>query len=281
MRSALATVICLIAAACSATTGPSPRPLERGFTTGAGVANPYEDGKRHLAAGRYQVAVERFAQALASDRGSLDALNGLAIAYTRLGRFDVAQTYFERALQVDATNASTLNNYGWSLIEQGRLRDARPFLELALRHAEQGDVPVVTGNIESIRHARPSALVAALESDSGGGALLGPHRLVRVDDSAYRLETSTPAGRPEPATAANDAQSPERSLPQHDTAAVPPAVMTEGVGGTGVAPPSAEHFRVAEPERDIPVNAPSGGGPIQLWPKPPSESEAGPILPGD
>jgi tetratricopeptide (TPR) repeat protein len=290
VRRALVIVICLVAAACSAS-GPGPRPLERGFTTGAGVADPYEDGKRQLAAGRYEVAVERFAQALASHRHSLDALNGLGIAYTRLGRFDVAQTYFERALQVDATNVSTLNNYGWSLIEQGRLRDAKPFLELALRHAEQAHVPVVAGNIDSIRRARPSALAGALESDSGPGALLGPHRLMRVDDNAYRLETTAaPAGRPEPATGAHAASSPERSLRQLDSAAVPPpradaesaaSVRPEGVGGAGVAPASAEHFRAAELERDLPVNTPSAGGPIQLWPKPQSESEAGPILAGD
>ena len=84
------------------------------------------------AAGRYGLAVERFRQVLAGDRRSLDALNGLAIGYTRLGRFDVAQAYFERALEIDAFSAPTLNNYGRALIEQGRLRDARPFLQLAL-----------------------------------------------------------------------------------------------------------------------------------------------------
>ena len=292
MRSVRVIVICLIAAACSAA-GPGPRPLEKGFATAGGVADPYADGKRHLAAGRYEVAVERFAQALTSDRRSLDALNGLAIAYTRLGRFDVAQTYFERALQLDATNASTLNNYGWSLIEQGRLQEAKPFLELALRRAEQADVPIVAANLESIGRARPSALVAALGSDSEPEANPGPYRLVRVDDNAYRLDIgAAPAERPEPASPAHDAQSPDGSPRQHDSAVVSPpeprsradansAPPVTGVGRAGLAPGSAAHFRAAEPERDVPVNTPSGGGPIRLWPQPPSASEAGPILPGD
>jgi tetratricopeptide (TPR) repeat protein len=284
-------VICLIAAACAAT-GPSPRPLESGFATAAGVGDPYWDGKQHLAAGRYELAVQRFGQVLASDRRSLDALNGLAIAYTLLGRFDIAQTYFERALLIDPTNFPTLNNYGWSLTEQGRLREAKPFLELALRHAEQADVPVVAGNIENIRRARPSALVAALDSDSGPGAHLGPHRLIRVDENAYRLETTTaPAGRPEPATAAHDTRSPERPLRQHDSTVAErrpgtdrkaaPSVVTEGIGGAGDAPASAEHSRLDEPERNITVNPRSGGGPFQLWPETASESETGPILGGD
>jgi len=294
VRSPLVIVICLIAAACSAT-GPTPRPLVSGFATAAGVADPYEDGKRHLAAGRYDLAIKRFGQALANDRRSLEALNGLAAAYTRLGRFDIAETYFERALQVDPTSVATLNNYGWSLTEQGRLREAKPFLELALRHAEQADVSVVAGNIESIRRARPPALVAALGNDSGQGAQLGPHRLIRVDDNAYRLETiAMPATPPESPTATHDAESPERSLRQHGSTAVSPAerqpgadgksapsVVTEGMGATGHAPASAERFRGAEPERDLTVNSTSGGGPIQLWSEPASESEIGPLLVGD
>ena len=199
MRSALVIVACLIAAACSATS-PGPRPLESGFATSAGVADPYADAKQHLAAGRYQVAVQRFAQALSSDRRSLDALNGLGVAYACLGRFDIAQTYFERALQLDPTSVSTLNNYGWSLIEQGRLRDAKPFLELALEHAADADVPVVAGNIGSIRRAQPSALVAALESDKGRDAHSGQW-LPRVGGNIHRLETGTrPLGQQDSAT---------------------------------------------------------------------------------
>jgi tetratricopeptide (TPR) repeat protein len=290
VRTALLLVICLIAAAC-ATTFPSPRPLESGFATATGVADPYGDGKQHLAAGRYELAVQRFGQVLASDGRSLDALNGLAIAYTRLRRFDVAQTYFERALQIDPISVSTLNNYGWSLTEQGRLREAKPFLELALRHAEQPDVPIVAGNIETIRRARPSAVVAALDGDGTLGVKLGSQRLVRIDDNAYRLETSTArAGRPE----AHEAQSPERPLRQRNSTAASPAepqpgadggsapsVVTEGADGAGHAVAPAEHLSSAEAERNIPVDPPFGGGPMQLWPEPASESETGPLPAGD
>ena len=290
MRSALVAVICLIAAACSAT-GPSPRPVESGFAIEAGVADPYRDGKQHLAAGRYQLAVQRFGQALARDRDSMDALNGLAIAYSRLGRFDVAQTYFERALQIEATNASTLNNYGWSLMEQGRLREAKPFLELALRHAEQADAPVVAGNIERIGRARPSALVAALEGEPA--VRLDPDRLVRVEENAYRLETSA-AELSKPATAPHDAPS-SGSSPRRANATVvspsepaagadkasAPAALTEEPGGTGDAAAKPENLRAAEPERDTPVNLPSGGDPIRLWFEPDSEPEAATVESGE
>ena len=291
MRSCVVIVTCLIAAACAAS-APGPRPLEQGFATTAGVADPYGDGKRHLAAGRYELAVQRFGQALASDRRSLGALNGVAVAYTRVGRFDIAQTYFERALQIDPTNVPTLNNYGWSLTEQGRLREARPFLELALRHAGQADAPIVAGNIESLRRAGPAALVAALKSER---AQRGAHRLIRVDEDAYRLETiATPAGRPEPATAADNGLTPDGSLRRRDPAVVSsaqrqagadrttaPSVVMEGVGGAGRPPVSAEALRAVQPRPDVTVDPPSGAGPIRLWSEPAPGSGTAPLQPGD
>lgn len=281
----LAIVICLIAAACSAT-GPDPRPRESGFATRGGVADPYEDGKRHLTAGRYDLAAQRFGQALANDRRSIDALNGLAVAYTRLGRFDIAQTYFERALQVDATSGLTLNNYGWSLIEQGRLRDAKPFLEQALHRAADTDVPVVAGNLERMGHARPPVLIAALESGSRPGDE-PRHRLIRLASNVYRLETTTgPVETPEPASLAHDAPSLEVVVGQSSAAAAsleqprwraettPDApVMTGRVGVAGSAQSSAERYQAAEPALDPFVD--------QVRPDPVLESEAAAILPGE
>ena len=248
MRSALVIVTCLIAAACSAA-GPDPRPLESGFASRAGVADPYEDGKRHLAAGRYDIAAQRFRQALANDRRSLDALNGLAVAYAGLGRFELAHTYFERALQVDATSALTLNNYGWSLMEQGRLRDAKPFLELALHHAAEADAPVVAANIESLGHAGPSALIAALEKGGPPGAAAG-HRLIRVATNVHRLESIA-------------------------------GPVAEGVGMAGSAQASAERFRAAEPAVGMPAGPQSGVALSEIQAEPAPESEAAAIPSGD
>jgi tetratricopeptide (TPR) repeat protein len=231
VRNALVIVTCLIAAACAAT-DLSPRPLERGFLTSGGAVEPYEDGKRNLAAGRYEVAIERFGQALANDRISLDALNGLAIAYAGLGRFEIAQSYFERALQIDATSAVTLNNYGWLLIEQGRLRDAKPFLELALRHAADADAPVVATNLESIGRARPSALVATLEKGGPPGAGSG-HRLIRVAADVYRLDAADGPPRHADAEmalrqqpAAGDALIEIRPVPEPEAGAIPQGEKT-------------------------------------------------------
>lgn len=211
MRSAFLIVVGLVAAACS-TSGADPRPVEgrlharsaldSGFATRAGVADPYEDGKRHLIEGRYQTAVQRFGQALTNDRRSLDALNGLAIAYAHLGRFDAARALFERALEIDATSGMTLNNYGRSLIEQGRFRDAKPFLEVALHHAAEADAAVIAQNIESIGRARRPAVVTALREDRGLERRAA-RQLVRVATNVHRLETGL-VGPPEPVSATHD-----------------------------------------------------------------------------
>jgi tetratricopeptide (TPR) repeat protein len=293
VRSALVIVTCLIAAACSAT-GPDPRPRESGFAIAAGVADPYEDGKRHLAAGRYPLATERFGQALAKDRRSLDALNGLAIAYTRLGRFEIAQTYFERALQIDATSAVTLNNYGWSLVEQGRLREARPFLELALRHAAEADAPVVAANIESMGQARPSALITALQSGSPAEPGAG-QRFIRLAANVYRLETNAGLGDlPEPATAADDVPSSQTALRQHPAAVASPdeaprraetatgsLAGAEGIGLAGAAPAAAEQFPAAAADLDRPISRPSDDAPPESRPEPVPAPGAAAILPGE
>ena len=292
MRSALVIVTCLIAAACSAT-GPDPRPLESGFAVAAGVVDPYEDGKRHLAAGRYKLATERFGQALANDRRSLDALNGLAIAYTRLGRFEIAQTYFERALQIDATSALTLNNYGWSLVEQGRLREAKPFLEQARHRAAQADAPIVAANIESVGQARPPALIAALEK--GPPEAVSGHRLIRLAANRYRLDTNAGlVGPPAPATVADDGPFSEVALRQPPAALVsleqaPPrpeatidsSVVARGTGPADAAPASAGQFPAAEPAPDLPVSGRSDDAPLEGRPEPVPAAEAAATLPGD
>jgi tetratricopeptide (TPR) repeat protein len=292
-RSALVIVICLLAGACAS--APAPRPLASGFGAEAGVADPYADGKRHLAEGNYELAAQRFGQALAHDGRSLDALNGLGVAYTRLRRFDSAETQFERALQIEPTNAATMNNYGWSLIEQGRLRQARAFLELARRHATAAEAPVIAANLRNLGNARPPALLDALEEGSGPQTPPRAHRLMRVADNAYVLETTAEPAKPSaPPSAAPRVPVGAREL-QQDTAAIALSeedavrpdvrsalsVAAQGAGATAAPPAPPEQSRAAEPEPEVPIKPHARGGPIRLWPPLAFGSEAGAITAGD
>jgi tetratricopeptide (TPR) repeat protein len=275
VRRALVILACLGSAAC-VSTAPAPRPAESGFTTMAGVVDPYEDGKRSLAEGRYKTAIERFAQALADDRSSLAALNGLAIAHSRLGRFDVAQTYFERALQIDATDGSTLNNYGWCLVEQGRLRDAEPFFTLALDHAAEADLPVVTGNLESVRLLRPPALFAALQSGARGPEL----RLVPLAAGVYRLETlGGPVEPLGPALVTHDRPQATVSAKRKGTATDPFATSALGVATVESAHASTRRPRLEQPMR---VDAGSAGARMEILAEPPlSKAVIAAAVPGE
>ena len=286
MRSALVMVICLLLAACAS--APAPRPLASGFGAGGGVADPYADGKRHLAEGNDELAAQRFGQALAQDGRTLDALNGLGVAYTRLGRFDSAGTQFERALQIEPTDAATLNNYGWTLIEQGRLREARAFLELARRHATEAEARVIAANLEKLQHAQPPALLGALEAGPAAQISHGPHQLIRMADNAYLLETGAEAEEEAPPSALPDVPSPpvmvraagasEESPPLPHPHPMPSVV--EGGEGTDALAHPAEQPRVT-PHPGVLKKSRTGGAPIRLFPPLASGVEAGPITTGD
>lgn len=291
MRSALGIVICLLSAACAS--APAPRPLASGFGAGGGVADPYADGKRHLADGNYELAAQRFGQALAHDGRSVDALNGLGVAYTLLGRFDSAETQFERALQIEPTNAATLNNFGWTLIEQGRLREARAFLELAHAHGTAAETPAIAGNLESLQRAQRPALLAALAAGNAAQAARGPHRLIRVADSAYLLETTAGPAEPSATPAAPPQGSSASIAVQHDPAATgsseagaappelgSPSVTMQDVRAADDLPAPPEQSRAA-PQPGVLKKPHSGGAPIRLWPPLASGTDAGPITVGD
>jgi Flp pilus assembly protein TadD len=291
VRSALVIVICMLAAAC--VSGPAPRPLARGFGSDNGVADPYADGKRHLAEGNYELAAQRFGQALTQDGRSLDALNGLGVAYTRLRRFDSAETQFERALQIEPTDAATLNNYGWSLIEQGRLREARAFLELARAHGSAAEAPVITANLEKLQQAQPPALLGALAEASASQAPRGPQRLIRVADNAYLLETTDePAEAPPPPSPAPEVPL-TSTVVQAETAASGPSEDPAGPDAPSYNSPPAQDAGPAEalqgsaqqsraaPEPDLRMRPRTAGAPIRLFPPLASGSEAGPITTGD
>jgi hypothetical protein len=285
VRSAFLVGICLLAAACAS--APAPRPLATGFGAGGGVADPYADGKRHLAEGNYELAAQRFGQALAHDGRSVDALNGLGVAHTLLGRFDSAETQFERALQIDPTDSATLNNYGWTLIEQGRLREARAFLELARRHATEAEAMAIAANLENLQHAQPPALLRALEVEHATQAPRGPHQLIRVADNAYLLETGADTAESAPPSAPPDAPLPpvvvraaaasEDRPPRPDLRPIP---SVEGVHRTDALAHPAEQSRAA-PQPGIPLKSHTSGAPIRLFPPLASGADAGPVTTGD
>ena len=211
MHRASILMICMLLGACAGGSLPAVQPSSNGFAAGGSVMQPLEDGKHHLTAGRNGLAIRRFGEELGRHPRSLDALNGMAIAYARIGRSDVANSYFERALRIDPRDPATLNNYGRSLIDQGRFRGARPFLEQALRHAAGDDVLVIAANLLSIHDAAPPDLLTALRT---GKESASARQLVRTGVGRYRLRTAVLAASwPRARDAVVDQREVRRSTP--------------------------------------------------------------------
>jgi hypothetical protein len=222
LAACLPIALCLLAGACAPTSFEA-RPVSHGFGSVTGVMNPYEDGKLHLSEGRSGLAIERFRQALAEDRNSIDALNGLAVAYARLGRTAVAESYLQRALDLRYDDVATLNNYGYLLAENGRWLEARPLLQLASQFAGEADGAAVQANLDSMRVPAAAPDVTAPPPS--------PLRLARTTLATYRLETlhEEPAAMPASAPADLPARAPA-AMP-----AVAPLVQPEARPALAIA----------------------------------------------
>jgi len=123
----------------------------------APTSDPYHRGKVLLASNDVPGAVAAFRAALADNPQSIDALNGLGIAFDRLGRYDIARGYYDMALALAPDSPLVLNNLGYSLYLQGQDAAAIPFLRRALAIQVPGDVGpaqrILTMIADRMRHA--------------------------------------------------------------------------------------------------------------------------------
>jgi Flp pilus assembly protein TadD len=106
----------------------------KGITAEAG--DHFQTGRALLAAGDTTAALAAFRTAVAANPQSIDALNGLGVAYDRLGRADLARSAYETALAFDPAAADVLYNLGYSLYRAGDDRAAIPWLQKAVRHGD-------------------------------------------------------------------------------------------------------------------------------------------------
>jgi hypothetical protein len=123
-----------------------------------GVENLANRGKSLLMLGQYGLAVEAYAAALRDSPRSVNALNGLAIAYERVGRVDLADRYYREALQVEPQSVQTLNNWGYAQLKRGDRNAARELLGSAARLG--GDSQIVGANLAQLNESENASLIA-------------------------------------------------------------------------------------------------------------------------
>ncbi|MEZ5824380.1 MAG: tetratricopeptide repeat protein [Geminicoccaceae bacterium] len=185
IRTVLMLALVLSTGACSSFR-PSLTPTSTGFTNDTAILDPYADGRKHLLAGRYGLAIERFHRALSLDRRSLDALNGLAIAYSETERFDHATAYLERALDIDPADPVTLNNYGRMLLARNEPIRARPLLQAAREAASGTERAIVLANLEETRSGPERQEREIVRLSDGPEPQIEP-LIERVDIGRYRM----------------------------------------------------------------------------------------------
>ena len=86
------------------TVTPKAMPVQSGASSKGSLQAPAfstQAGRQQLAQGQTGLAIESFRKALANAEPRAPALNGLAVAYSRLGRFDLAQRFFHEAIAAD------------------------------------------------------------------------------------------------------------------------------------------------------------------------------------
>ena len=81
-------------------------------------------GERLMNAGEYELALDAFTRAAATDGFTGENLSAMGVANFRLGRMDQALGLFERALTIEPEWPGLLNNYGIALMAKGRFADA-------------------------------------------------------------------------------------------------------------------------------------------------------------
>lgn len=232
------------------------------ITPPAAPGDPYQRGKALLASDDAVGAVAAFRAALVADPQSVDALNGLGIAFDRLGRYDIARGYYDMALVLAPESPLVLNNLGYSLYLQGQDAAAIPVLQRALAATTPGG-------------PAPARRILALIADR-----LRSHA-VASDAALARAEIATPAARVELAANgeqrlvfASVAPEPELVARLGDAAALttPARAWTaqdDAVVAASVGPPPPQQ-RVATPAvvQAVAVAEPAARPIVQLssWP---------------
>lgn len=128
-RTALALLTLTLLAACENTGGLAPL-KDTGIYAPTGVNTREESvdglivGHRLMAAGQYELALEAYYRAAATQGLDVDVLSAIGSANLKLGRLGQAETILRRALALDETFVPAWNNLGVVLMEQGTYGEA-------------------------------------------------------------------------------------------------------------------------------------------------------------
>lgn len=147
----------------------------------------YTQGKALLGLNDVPGALAAFRTALAQSPQSVDALNGVAVAYDRLGRADLARAYYEAGMAIDPHSPTLLNNFGYSRYLSGDLATAIAPLRAAAASGEPSVVAAANRTLALIA-ARPAEVRIAAAADPGPAS-----HIEQTSEGEQRLVLDAPA----------------------------------------------------------------------------------------
>lgn len=154
----------------------------------------YQDGRALLAAGDTPGAIAAFRAALVDAPQSIDALNGIAVAYDRMGRYDVSRSYYDTALAIDPNAAMVLNNLGYSLYLQGQYAAAIPLLQKATASNDNGARSTGQRVLTLIAARMRETAIASAETETEVAEAAPPQARIEISSNGeQRLVLGAPA----------------------------------------------------------------------------------------
>ncbi len=149
------------------------------------------DGLVALNAGAYDIAEDKFRQALEKKPNMADALHGLGIIYLNRGQFDKAETYFKKSLKIYPSNMDAYNFLGIIYTEKGNYQLAKEQLLIAANsdlyrtpenaYANLGMLEIRYKNFDSARRY----IERGMEKNNQFAPLLNAYGIVLEEEGKY------------------------------------------------------------------------------------------------
>jgi len=158
--------------------GPYP---PEGRPWGAKDVDPMLVGSRLMAAGQYELALDAYIRAAATQGPTVEVLSSIGTAQLKLGRLNEAEATLRRALTVDKSFVPAWNNLGCVLMEERKYAEAALTFQAAFK-IDGGQTDAIAENLRlALAKSKNTNYAPPTEAN---------YKLLRLGSGEYVLETA-------------------------------------------------------------------------------------------
>jgi len=158
--------------------GPYP---PQGRPWGAKDVDPMLVGHRLMAAGQYELALDAFVRAAATQGPTVEVMSSIGTAQLKLGRLNEAEETMRRSIKIDNTFVPAWNNLGCVLMEERKYAEAALTFETAFK-IDGGQTEAIAENLRLALAKSKNSNYAPPQEDN--------YKLLRQGTGEYVLETA-------------------------------------------------------------------------------------------